>query len=500
MEDKNYKKYKNILWIDDCDDKDSDFPDDFLQQEKEGEYNDSFEIIKDYFPKDYESVRLIKEFKVAINELKNNNFKYDLVVFDIDLKNGIGTENDYNDIDAELRKKRVLVRDKGEEFNKRAGMYLYLYLLNCGYPNHRMVILTGNVSDIPESFLEEAHILPISDPQNEDRFIFGKSGGQLAKADSDWIESFYREEYYQVRKLVFKACEYWKEKLVHENDRENKGDKIAFNQIYYKNNKESWLEPEVLSNMLEGIKMLYPVAIPENCKRVYFQTLQQITSFHEESADIKILDGKQGKKYHQAVRNFRNWAAHNKFSSNEIDAELFLYMFCLTLRTYFEKEENQFEINSKEKAHDCYWIYEKEFFDKIFKKTIDIGLLKEKYKTAFIRHLEKLKMQDKKSNKNGRIPMIYECRDVQELLLFSGKVYTLKEDEKMQSTDLLMNIMDGLIVQKDKRGGIQNGENTWEYKVEYCWDMEIKESEIQSMINDKEEYFKYIAYVIFGNR
>ena len=135
-------EYRNILWIDDCDDNDAGNKDsDPLEDELNGTEADDTEIISDYFGDAYTDVELKKEFTSAINELDKNSNKYDLVVFDMNMKNGMQAEQ-FGIIRQLLEKNRVIVREeKWDMFYENAGIYLYLYLLNKGYPNNRMVIM-----------------------------------------------------------------------------------------------------------------------------------------------------------------------------------------------------------------------------------------------------------------------------------------------------------------------------------------------------------------------
>ena len=389
-------EYRNILWVDDCDDGDSGGDPDFLEKEQKGEAVVSLEIIKEYFPNNYESVHLLTDYEEALSEIENKNYQYDLVIFDIDFNKAIDAIKFYS-ICKKLKKKRVIVEDTYEEFIKKAGMYLYLFLLNCGYPNNRMIILTGNSVRYPCDFLKKVHIDPILAREDKRGYIYEKRKFKVGSESTDWVDIYYADEYYKVRRLVYKSCEYWKEKL--SNIREKKD--IAFNQLYYLNSniEECMIETNVFIGMLDRVEMLFPVTEPNNIEQLFYQALQVVASFHEESA--KITELKQNsivKKYHQTIRNFRNWSAHNKFISNTICASIFGYMFCVALRTYFQKKENQFQIYLNGESVECYCIYEKEFLDQYRNTKLNVESVKEKYKNIFNNHLNKIQYHDKKRN------------------------------------------------------------------------------------------------------
>lgn len=442
MEYTEYMKYKNILWIDDIDDSDSDFNDDFLSGKKSGgEPPVDHTLIKDYFGTHWQNVKLERNFFKALKELENENTKYDLIVFDINLDKGIDRDK-FPEIQEKLRKKRVEISEKIDEvdeyikrnkiakqFAEKAGMYLYLFLLNCGYPNNRMVILTGNGTTTNKDFLKAAHIFV--DCPDSDTFIFEKTTDE--KISSKWVDRYYREDYYQVRRLVYKACEYWKETL----DRQEC--EIAFNTIYYTGNKKDQKQDKGLFiNMLERIELLFPTALPKPDVRqkIYYHALQIATMFHETSAKIETLDEKYPKLkcYHQAVRNFRNWSAHNKFGGNGIDASFFAYMFCIALRSYFQPSDNQFVTDDAE----CYKAYEKECNQLHESTSIDKDCFRQKYSDAFKRHFFRA----------SKVPCTKECQGCQNcqtidgILLYSGKNKSSDSEHKMHYSDVLLNILD----------------------------------------------------------
>lgn len=484
-------KYKNILWIDDCDTKDGgDINIDDLSGKCTGTSNSDIKqdlIINDYFHDYYEDVKLIKTYDEALNILEKENTQYDLVIFDMNMKEGI---NNVEKCKEKLSSKNVYVDTSLslEMFKENAGMYLYLFLLNCGYPNNRMIILSAYVeSQEPQFFLEKASI-----KLNDDNLV-DKRKAKIEPSkpqNKNWIKRYYTEDYYRVRKLVFKACEYWKESLI-----KTKKEDIAFNQIYYsgKKNKESSIESEVFIGMLERIKMLFPVAKPQNCEELYYQALQVATIFHEEGAKIDTLKGDKKRKYHQAIRNFRNWSAHNKFLKNKIPSTLFAYLFCITLRSYFQEKDSQFIVNQDKNNMACYDVYEKEFFNEISYVNWDVELFKKNYIDEFNRHLNKLKDFDDRSQKNG-IPVIYECEDMNGILLKSGMISTTKDGYKMLLNDLLLNIIEELIKKtKDTASNIST--DNWKYIIK--WNTEINIDNIQEKFENDEDFFEHIAYLLF---
>ena len=189
--------------------------------------------------------------------------------------------------------------------------------------------------------------------------------------------------------------------------------------------------------------------------------------FHEESADIKKLHNSPAiKKYHQSVRNFRNWSAHNKFEKVEIEAGLFMCIFCMALRTYFTNKDEDMS-------------YETDFHEFIKAKTDNIRkqfcIFENKYIENWNRHFQKICNKDK----NGLL-----CNDIDELLRTSGNC----ENKDMKLEDSLLNLLDklkrelGTTSQHDKKQNILN------YEITYKWNTEnIQEKYEQNELNSFEK-------------
>ena len=480
--------YKHIVWVEDFDNNNPNIGN--MPSEEEWDEKDGLEDSKNHdsdisyvFGNKYSnSVKLFDNVKDALKFIDNNINFFDCVVLDVNLTKTLDKEKELKET---LEEKGIRINEE-KDIGKYCGYYIYLYLLKSGFPTERICIFTGNKGEnnSTEKWEKVFHNAGIVPPKSINR----KDIEELQK----WIDSCYINTYYSTRCTVYKACEYWKAWLKDIKRKNN----IAFNQIYYSkdDDEKSSIEPDIFINMLNRVEMLYPINMPPNCKAVYYQALQVVTSFHEESAKIQnIKDDSEIKRYHQAVRNYRNWSAHNKFKSSEINEEVFIYMFYVTLRTYFKEVDKQFYIDDNDKDIDCYENYEKDFFEKYGNVSIDTIKFKEKYKEYFNRHLDKVQKSLKLENKKDRIPVICKCKNINDLLLNSGNVNTSDINEKMCFSDLFLNIIDNLISQKAK---FEQNDTTdgWEYKVTYYWDYEG--------INLDKNYsscdiFKYVSYRIF---
>lgn len=439
--------YKSILWIEDCNIYQASLEEDDFQNvlfgESDIERNEEF--IKSYFGANSVNVQLCRSYKDALSTLANNAQLYNLVVFDMDMTIGI-EQDELGDIFKQLASQSISVSEEDlniDKFVTISGVYLYMYLKNLGYPSNRMVILTGNNPERPKNMLKQAYI-----KVNEDDFFLTKTAGSLLDTKI-WEDRFFKNNYYAIRRLVYKACEFWKDHLFkHPND------DIAFNNVYFDKSFDI-IEVESFLNVLNRVEMLFPVVKPYKEEQVYYQAMQVLTAFHEESAKINILNDSPIKKYHQSLRFFRNWAAHNKFQNTEINIEIFALLFCLCLRTYFVFQTNQIE-NETDLSKKIYIQYEKE----VFENALDLNLkfteedIKMQYQQDWNKHRKRLERN--KCN-------YYVLESMDKILLKSGECR--KKTEKMTLCDCLIPLLSPSIIREDVT--IENEKST--LHIVYGW-------------------------------
>ena len=226
----------------------------------------------------------------------------------------------FENIRIKLNSNHIAIPDNYTDFKEQAGIYILLFLLTKGFPLERMALLTGNGTEFTKEILKKSNMT------NLDNLIFEKNNVDFKFRP--WLKNKYgKGSYYRVRRVVYQACDYWEKSL---EDIEE----IPFNNLY---DLEGEKQPFV--NMLEQIKMMFPVIKPDNPKEVYYQVMHIVSMFHEEKADIKKADKKNIREYHQMIRYFRNWSSHNKFIDHELSADQFAFLFCVALRTYFDNQK-----------------------------------------------------------------------------------------------------------------------------------------------------------------
>lgn len=346
------KMYKDILWIDDIDNSDSDAAD------LEDEYEEDISLYSDEMLSDEDKESLIKQddslspyaqriklcrkMLSACHEIDTNYRRYNLVIFDMNMTKGwINRADDIKKLSEILSKNKINGYGHDTKEDKIAGIYLYLLLLNKGYPADRMIIYTGNSTDSLKSHFSYLKL---------DNIVKYKGDG---KDTLDLETSYYPENsYYRIRRLVLQACDYWKKDIANKKDQD-----IPFNKIYFSKDTDKQISTENFKELLERVEMMFPVIQPASPEKVYYQAARILCEYHENKADIKILLKKVLYPFHMVCRNFRNWSSHNKFKDTQMPADIFALLLCITLRTYFDTEQKE-----NEKFSDNVNDYEKIYF------------------------------------------------------------------------------------------------------------------------------------------
>lgn len=363
--------YKNILWIDDRDQKDA--------------KNDPLEWMLKYCDEDTcMQIEQVDLFADAVDRIINNSSCYDLVIFDINLEDGFTDIHEDQITKIEDQFKNYHIRFSYNKVNRmHAGYYLFKLLLAVGYPLDRMLIFSGHATE--EKAQQELQDIIINE-----RIYTPKENGKLNIEDKFFSKKTC--SYYRIRRLVYQACAYWDKQI------ENTS-KFPFNELY-----SLEIDKKTFSGMLEHIKMLFPVKRPSNPLSVYYRAMQIVAAFHEENADLfnkslLISNYPKLRKYHLCIRNFRNWSSHNKMKP-ELNGESFALLLCIALRTYFMWESDK-NLNTDLLPYEALYRFNRtgtvnrnELKKKLYKAWKEIheilnnGDVKEKYK-GFYRDLNK---------------------------------------------------------------------------------------------------------------
>lgn len=336
--EKYNESYQDVLWIDDMDTQQASNRYDRKDKYRKEKYK--IDNIKSWFPTQYSKIDLVMQMKDAFEKIVNNCNKYNLVIFDMDMRDGFKAPNgNINIISEKFSDYNIICTDKKDNngteiMQKIAGAYLYLLLLTKGYPANRMIIYTGNFTvDSSLQDQSEKENLKTCLQQYCPSLNFDKQSLQKEQETELDLEQYYDKEknsYYRIRRLVLQACDYWKKDIDNKKDED-----IPFNKIYFSKDTDKQISTENFKELLERVEMMFPVIQPASPEKVYYQAARILCEYHEESTKIQDID-QYIYPFHAVCRNFRNWSSHNKFHKAEMPADIFALLFCITLRTYFD--------------------------------------------------------------------------------------------------------------------------------------------------------------------
>ena len=472
---------KHIIWIEDFANNNitlNQIPSDDEWDSEDLSLENHQDDIQKTFGKYADNVIWFRDVPMALNFIDEYFSLYDFVVLDINLGKALNG-NKEKKIKEVCEKQGILINDK--DIGKSCGYYIYLYLLKRGFPASNVIMFTANkgtentTGDWERKFENAGLKPPESIGKGENDEIGPINIGENNKIISR-IEQTYKENYYKTRLLIIKACEYWKEKLSG-----MKKEDIAFNKIYYNTEQDMMIDGTAFINMLERIEMLLPITIPYCKSKIYYQVMQVISMFHEESAKIDKVKNYPVWRYHQAIRHFRNWSSHNKFISDSINDNQFAYLFVIALRTYFGAyEENEYNIDT-----ELFHVYENELQLDIEEKMYSD--FQSKYTERFEKNFDKVK----KNLLPKEHKRFYECDNVYDIVYESGKC----KEKSMEISDLLLVIMHCHIKCLPQNGTYTIEKGSLKFSItitmDFGWDKN------KSIVKDKNDYFMYLAYALF---
>lgn len=104
-----------------------------------------------------ENAILCKNMESAFEFIANHQDEFDAVVLDINLEIGMKIESVFERLKEIVPISRLIEMEENREaeLQGKAGLYLFLYLLNQGFPKERICFLTGNKS-VQENPVEDA--------------------------------------------------------------------------------------------------------------------------------------------------------------------------------------------------------------------------------------------------------------------------------------------------------------------------------------------------------
>jgi len=326
--------------------------------------------------------------------------EYDLVVFDLNLKDFPETEL--------VQKIAHEFGRKNADFLEESGFYLYQMLVRQGFHNDRIVFLTGHASNgyrvktykdrlleikNPEHFIGIVKKIRelLSDPDNEafdrilreyqtngniqsineflteivrkmkagetnkdlyDRFeekfcdALAELAPSIHKSDvanfHAWLDNHLTKRgahfpYITLRRGVINACRYLKDQLEQEGD-----EWILFNKT-----TNAKVEKDYVRDYLSKLENFFPLNPPENTELLYFQFIKELSAEWEMSAGCFIMDLSKfdveyrfKNNYERQMKLLRNWSSHSQIASDLYPKDA-AFNFMIAMRAWFNLEFNQ---------------------------------------------------------------------------------------------------------------------------------------------------------------
>ena len=189
-------------------------------------------------------------------------------------------------------------------------------------------------------------------------------------------------EYDKVRHLVLHACDYWINQIKNITDQD-----IAFNKVF--NPFGSYVSKIRFEQMLTDIKNKFHSKPYDRPEKIYYDSMLIMRELHDidtvsglngylRNPDPRFLQHLQRHSnrypFHEMLKLYRNWTSHTscpKFPS-ELDADQFILLFCISLRSYFEYTESNNTYDNSNNFRNLY-DYEQESDSFILTENIEIN-------------------------------------------------------------------------------------------------------------------------------
>ena len=354
--------YKDILWIEDFasqNDTAFDFdafldslPEEGAPDARSESAEDPLMTHKDevnsYIPEAYRfRVQIFENFYDALLALMEHADQYSCALLDINLENGFqnatippDVQEPFQDIQKRLAQKHICIRPDEDyaTFQKNAGYYLYLYLIQSGMPEDRITILTANTG---QSAKKSEEYQNLTDRWKE---LFEKAGMKaphvIEKRDDAsciadvqaWFDHVLTPPY-ELRSCIMMMSRCLLRNLpsiILPPDAEGKKKRNRFYHGFAFRSADDYQQKARF--LLDGLCFL-PFRLPKDAVRFFHNIIWQIVQPWEATEQVSPKEW-PAYGYWTTMRTARNWMAHDviqKFDALEIEA----FLFGLSMRGMF---------------------------------------------------------------------------------------------------------------------------------------------------------------------
>ncbi len=263
--------------------------------------------------------RSYTEWKDLFN---NEQWDFDIALIDINLE---GSETLPEDLPKGI---------DGENFDKRAGFYIYHQLLKNYFPDQNIAFFTGN-GELLVNFEKYCQSIPIETPQNAFRKNEKDEGDRL----SSWLADKERTPYLTLRRGIIEGCQCIKD-MLYNMPLAEVPEHLLFYQTTSLNIKYDLQNyRDYVCDYLTKLQHFFPLR-PQNTQLLYTPFLKEL------SAEWEISSGglpRRGKELEdnikilcqQQMKRLRNWSVH-RMLPEEIRERDVAYLFMLAMRAWIE--------------------------------------------------------------------------------------------------------------------------------------------------------------------
>lgn len=304
--------------------------------EKEGlrifanEYNPDKDISEELprlFEKNtFHKAYVCKTYGEWVKTTEEQKGDFDVIFIDINLEQG------------SRKKDRPEAFKDNDDFEKKAGFYIYHLLLKNSFPDDNIAFLTGEIPSL-DDFINNCKNLLIEEPSN----IFEKSDEEYKKLRK-WLSEKANDPYLTLRRGIIEGCRFLKNELQKEKDLENY---ILFNKT-----TDAELDKDYICDYLTKLEEFFPLNPPKTHKVVFTHFLKELSAewemswgyfksekpvnFWSETGNIEF----NFKNFCQnQMKMLRNWTSHNQLSDNLTEKEL-AFFFMIAMRALFNLRIN----------------------------------------------------------------------------------------------------------------------------------------------------------------
>lgn len=262
-----------------------------------------------------------KSYQEWVEKYKADDF--DVILIDINLE--------ANKTPAEKRPPHFR---SDEDFDKKAGFYIYDQLIKKGFPDDNIGFFTAN-DDQLEVFEKACNALKIEKPKHP--FTKGKDDSELR----NWLSEKANNPYLTLRRGVIEGCRFLADRLSKKSS-----DALGNFLIFHKSKDVSEDERLYVLNYLKILERFFPLhpsddeESRENICLLFLKELGADWEMNSRIAGVTDITNPElmfETTCQNQMRTLRNWTAHSKMDKELTEKEV-AYLFMIGMRAYVKSD------------------------------------------------------------------------------------------------------------------------------------------------------------------